>query len=231
VDGTYLAIDRRHAHINMPAAFIFDLDRQDRPIRVTFVRPDGLDWRVATQLYATSDPLTFTAPNLQYFMDSPVEFSSFLTSTFTIADSRGASYPPATFRVVVHARGAQPEVDDLARLVERLVREERAVYGEFPRFEPGTYTFLLDYLSDDDGDGMEHRNSTVITSGDAGAIASPEARVRAMNTISHEFFHAWNIERIRPAGLEPFDFTRANITCCLWLGEGFTQYYGTLLLM
>ena len=50
-----------------------------------------------------------------------------------------------------------------------------------------------------------------------------------MSTISHEFFHNWNVERIRPAGLEPFDLRGANITCCLWLAEGFTQYYGPLL--
>ena len=54
--------------------------------------------------------------------------------------------------------------------------------------------------------------------------------MRALGTISHEYFHNWNVERIRPAGLEPFDFSRANISCCLWVGEGFTQYYGPLLL-
>jgi len=76
---------------------------------------------------------------------------------------------------------------------------------------------------------MEHRNSTSIS--DPGlSIKTPPGRQRALSTISHEFFHNWNVERIRPVGLEPFDFTRENITCCLWLAEGFTQYYGPLLI-
>jgi predicted metalloprotease with PDZ domain len=110
------------------------------------------------------------------------------------------------------------------------VREHQAVYGEFPQYEPGYYTFLLDYWPTDGGDGMEHRNSTVITESANAPLKTPEGRRGVLDTLSHEFFHNWNVERIRPAGLEPFDFTRANITCCLWLAEGFTQYYGPLLL-
>jgi predicted metalloprotease with PDZ domain len=80
---------------------------------------------------------------------------------------------------------------------------------------------------------LEHRNSTVITEPGAPSargvtLRTPQGREAALDAISHEFFHSWNVERIRPAGLEPFDFTRANITCCLWLAEGFTQYYGRL---
>ena len=96
------------------------------------------------------------------------------------------------------------------------------------RIRAWLYTFLLDYWPWNDGDGMEHRNSTVITQRRRGARTAA-GRQSALNAIAHEFFHAWNVERIRPAGLEPFDFTRANITCCLWLAEGFTHYYGPLL--
>ena len=71
---------------------------------------------------------------------------------------------------------------------------------------------------------MEHRNSTVITS--SGSIAS--SRANLLGTVAHEFFHCWNVERIRPQGLEPFDFDRANLSGELWLAEGFTQYYGPL---
>jgi predicted metalloprotease with PDZ domain len=103
-----------------------------------------------------------------------------------------------------------------------------AVFGEFPAFEPGAYTFLLDYSAWGEGDGMEHRNSTLISEPGL-SLRDPSMRVAALDTIAHEFFHTWNVERIRPAGLEPFDLTRENITCCLWLAEGFTQYYGELL--
>src|SRR5262249_20196698 len=93
-------------------------------------------------------------------------------------------------------------------------------------YEPGYYTFLADYLPYANGDGMEHRNSTVMTA--AGSIAA--SREDVLDTVAHEFFHCWNVERIRPKGLEPFDFDRANLSGELWLAEGFTQYYGPLAL-
>jgi predicted metalloprotease with PDZ domain len=110
-----------------------------------------------------------------------------------------------------------------------MVVEHEQVFGEFPEYEPGAYTFLLDYSPSAVGDGMEHRNSTMIATARA-SLKTPQGRSRALGTISHEYFHNWNVRRIRPVGLEPFDFTRANITCCLWVAEGFTQYYGPLLL-
>src|SRR5688500_12577286 len=68
---------------------------------------------------------------------------------------------------------------------------------------------------------MEHRNSTVV---------SGRALTNGIGTASHEFFHAWNVERIRPADLEPFDFTDADVSSALWMAEGFTQYYGQVTL-
>jgi len=195
-------------------------------MRITFTAPPESKWKIGTQLYTTSDPNTFTAPNLQYFMDSPVELSDFLTSTFTVPNADRTS---STFRLVVHADASQADVDELAKMVERLVREQMTVFGEFPKYEPGNYTFLLDYVPWGAGDGMEHRNSTSISNVRV-SLKTPQGRQQALGTISHEFFHNWNMERIRAAGLEPFDFTRENVTCCLWEGEGFTQYYGPLFL-
>lgn len=224
-NGTYFGVDTTHAHLQMPAAFMWAMGHESQPIRVTFAPPADSNWQIGTQLYATDDPLTFTAPNLQYFMDSPTELAQLVTSTFTAPNSDGT---PALFRLMVHSDGSQADVDELARLVERLVREHMAVFGEYPKYEPGHYTFLLDYGPWSIGDGMEHRNSTSISNPGL-SLRTPQGRRQALGTISHEFFHNWNIERIRPAGLEPFDFTRQNVTCCLWLGEGFTSYYGSLL--
>ena len=109
---------------------------------------------------------------------------------------------------------------------EKIVLEQAAVFGEFPEFDAGTYTFLGDYLPWGGGDGMEHRNSTVVA-----APVSIRGNVRnVLGTISHEFFHAWNVERIRPKSLEPFNFEQANMSGELWLAEGFTQYYGSLIM-
>jgi predicted metalloprotease with PDZ domain len=75
---------------------------------------------------------------------------------------------------------------------------------------------------------MEHRNSTVITS--PAALRAPGERAGILAAVSHEFFHSWNVERIRPRSIEPFNLEDANISGELWFAEGFTQYYGTLLL-
>ena len=104
--------------------------------------------------------------------------------------------------------------------------EEKNVFGEFPKYDHGTYTFIVDYLPYANGDGMEHRDSTVIS----GALNLSESSQRAIGTVSHEFFHCWNVRRIRPKSLEPFDFERADMSSELWFAEGFTNYYGDLIL-
>jgi predicted metalloprotease with PDZ domain len=207
----------------MPAAFMWARGLGDRPVIVRFVPPGGSAWRVATQLFPTDDPLTYTAPNLQYFFDSPTELSDFTLRTFRL----GSGDQAPTFRIALHHRGTDEEADAYARDAEAIVREAEAVFGELPPYDSGTYTFIADYLPYASGDGMEHRNSTVLTS--SGALSSPSGRRGLVDTVAHEFFHGWNVERIRPASLEPFDFEAANVSSELWLAEGFTSYYGTVL--
>ena len=226
VDGTYLAIDSTHAHMNMPATLMWGRGLEDRPVRVTFEPPSGSAWKVATQLYPTDNPMVFTAPNLQYLMDSPTELSDFELHTFAVADPSSANRP--TFRVALH-HDVATGVDRYVASVETIVRETVMVFGEFPFFETDTYTFIADYLTHASGDAMEHRNSTVLTS--SGRLDTPGQTERLLETVAHEFFHVWNTERIRPQSLEPFDFTDANLSGELWLAEGFTNYYGKLVMM
>jgi len=218
VDGTYLGVDSTHAHINMPASMMWAHGLEERAMIVSLEQPAGAAWRVATQLHPGGSALEFTAPNLQYFMDSPIEFGQVSMREFTVNGSR--------FRFALHHTGTDAELDAFVKDVEKVVREEGAIYGEYPRYEPGNYTFLADYLPWANGDGMEHRNSTVIS---ARGSLSHDGR-NLLGTVAHEFFHCWNVERIRPKGLEPFDFDRANLSGELWLAEGFTQYYGPLAL-
>jgi predicted metalloprotease with PDZ domain len=218
LDGTYLAIDTTHAHINMPAAIMWARGLDDRPAWVRFEQPSGMRWRVATQLHGLADPFEFTAPNLQYLMDSPAEFGPGSIRMFSVG--------PRTFRLALHHTGTDADLDSYVKDVARIVRQEGAIFGDFPEYEPGTYTFLADYLPHASADGMEHRNSTVMTQ--PGSIR--DGRAELLETAAHEFFHCWNVERIRPQGLEPFDFERANMSDSLWLAEGFTEYYGPLVL-
>jgi predicted metalloprotease with PDZ domain len=228
VDGTYLAVDSTHAHINMPAALMWARGLETRPARVRFEPPAGKAWRVATHLLPTADPYTFTAPNLQYLMDSPTEVSAFTLRGFSVDDGRREQGEAPRFRVALHHDGTEQEADDFVRDVERIVRETRPIFGELPAFEGNTYTFLSDYLPWASGDGMEHRNSTVLSS--AGALRHPGQRLSLLGTVAHEFFHAWNMERIRSRALEPFDFEEADVSSELWLGEGVTSYYDDLIM-
>ena len=222
LDGTYVAVDRTHAHINMPAVLMWAKGMERRTMTLRFERPPGTSWNVATQLQLGTDPFSFSAPNLQYLMDSPVEFSQFSMRTFTVPDEDRTP----VFRLAVHHTGTDAELDTLVRDVQAIVREAKQVFREYPPFEGNTYTFIADYLPWANGDGMEHRNSTVLTSSNS----LRTSRLDLLDTISHEFVHSWNIERIRPQSLEPFNFDEVNISGELWLGEGFSNYYGALIM-
>jgi predicted metalloprotease with PDZ domain len=227
VDGTFLAIDPTHAHVNIPAALMWAKGLEDRAIRLTLDPPAGSRWKVATQLHPTSDPYTFTAANLDYLIDSPIEASNFVMRTFQ-AEVRAGTGVNETFRIALHHTGSDRDADRLAADVERIVHEESAVFGELPAYEGGTYTFVADYLPYALRDGMEHRNSTILTS--PGGLGAADERFDIISTAAHEFFHSWNVERIRPRSIEPYDLDQANPSDELWLAEGFTSYYEALTL-
>ena len=129
-----------------------------------------------------------------------------------------------TIKLAVHHLGTEAEVDAYAEMARKVVAEQIGIFGETSRYDHGSYVFIADYLPWASGDGMEHRNSTILSS-----TASLEQNAAGLlGTLSHEFFHSWNVERIRPADLEPFDFFNANATDALWFAEGFTSYYTPL---
>jgi predicted metalloprotease with PDZ domain len=217
--GTYSGIDLTHAHLNMPATFMWARGLDDLPINVSF-SPASEDWKVATQLVPTDDAYVFTAPNLQYFMDSPTELSNFSERSWDI-ESNDKTY---TLRLAVHHDGIEEDVDVYLEKAKKVVDQQIQIFGELPDFDYGTYTFIADYLPYVSGDGMEHRNSTILTS----TQSLHQAEFKQLGTLSHEFVHAWNAERIRPDRLEPFNFEQANMSLNLWFMEGFTSYYGPL---
>ncbi|WP_221929864.1 M61 family metallopeptidase [Fodinibius sediminis] len=220
-DGTYAGINEQHAHLNIPAAFIWAPNLPNTPVTVTLYPPEGTDWKAATQLQPTQEEMTFRAPNYYYFMDSPIELSSHVVKQWEApGDTTGQ-----TIRLTVHHNGTDEQVDRYAEMARKVVAEQVAVYGEAADFDFDTYTFMADYLPYVHRDGMEHRNSTILTSRrpleGAGALQN-------LYTLSHEFFHSWNVERIRPQSLELFDFMEANVSGALWFAEGFTSYYDDL---
>src|SRR4051794_39907082 len=119
VDGTYLAVDTTHAHINMPAAIMWAHGFDDRPVNVAFEQPGGMRWQVATQLHPGSSPLEFTAPNFKYRRDTPS-----VLGPVPIPHSPAAS-PPFLFSLPPTETAA--ELDDYVKDVEKIVRQEGAI--------------------------------------------------------------------------------------------------------
>jgi predicted metalloprotease with PDZ domain len=217
-DGTYSQIDETHAHLNIPATFMYAPSLSERKIEVTYNPREDLNWKIATQLPLLENT-TYTAPNLQYFMDSPTEISNFGLREFKVDNQ--------TIQLALHHNGTNEELNTYFEKVKKVVLAEKEVFGELPQFDYGKYVFLACYIPNASGDGMEHRNSTILTSTRSLANGGLE---RNIGTVSHEFFHAWNVERIRPKSLEPFDFENANMSGSLWFAEGFTSYYTNLIL-
>lgn len=217
LNGTHLAIDPTHAHLNIPASLMWARGLEGRAARVTFDGPAA--WKVATQLHPTSDPRTFTAGNLHYLFDSPVELSAFMQRTFVV---------DREFRVALHHDGSDADADRFAAALQKIVREVRAVFGELPPYE-APYTFISDFLPWADSDGMEHRNSAILT--DRARLRVPDEQLGALSTAAHEFFHSWNVERIRPRSLESFTLDAPNPSEELWFAEGFTSYYEPLTML
>jgi len=223
-DGTYASVDPSHAHLNMPATFMWIPGLENRPIQFEFNDLDKYGWQVASQLKHESGKI-YSAPNMQYMMDSPTELSNYKIKSWDVVNTDGKT---EKINLTVHSDDSQGVIDNFGTMVQKMVLEEKAVFGELPTYDYGEYTFLDDVYPTVSGDGMEHRNST--------CIVQPAPKVEGneldlLGTFSHEYFHSWNVKRIRPKSLEPFNFEHANMSSELWFAEGFTQYYGELLLV
>ena len=214
--GTYAQVDETHAHLNIPATFIYAPSLANDGIEVNFNVRKDLNWKVATQLKHLEEN-RYYAKDLQYFMDSPTEISNHSIRSF---DVKGQSV-----NFVLHHNGTDAELDEYFEKVKKVVLQQEAIYGELPKYDYGAYYFLACYIPNASGDGMEHRNSTILTSTRSLADGGMEGN---LGTVSHEFFHCWNVERIRPKSLEPFDFEEANMSGELWFAEGFTSYFDDL---
>ncbi|MGH7583828.1 MAG: M61 family metallopeptidase, partial [Gemmatimonadales bacterium] len=186
-NGTYSGFNPEQEHIQPQGTFVYVKGLEARPVRVTFHRLDPA-WTIATQLVPTRDSETYTAPGMQYFFDSPTHLGIIQWRQWTETHD-GVTQ---TWRVALDDPTAAQAIDAYANGLRKIVDEERAVYGEFPKFDFGTYTFVACYSPECGGDGMEHRNSTSVTGGSFGGDGT-----RGFATAAHEYFHSWNVKRIR----------------------------------
>ena len=222
-DGTYVGLDPSGIHINMPGAFLWMKGVDNTPISIHFSVPEEWHWTIATQLEPTNDPWTFTARGLQYFMDCPVKIGNLHYRKWDVKNPDGKTY---SFRIALDGATDDSTFNTFTTKVQKIVQQEQAVFGETPAYDYGTYTFLASLNPYVHGDGMEHRNSTMIS-----MPVNFTGQEFLLEVFAHEFFHCWNVKRIRPKTLEPFNFEKSDMSHELWFAEGFTQYYGELLVL
>jgi len=218
LSGTFSQLDSRHANYNGGCIFMYVVGHKADPVKLAINPPAG--WKIVNGRMEQPGQTEWQFPNWDILIDTPTEIAPDWTKdTFEVDGKK--------YHVVAHSFG--PEADKRAALVkdiEKIVRAEVTMWGP-PEFEE--YTFLIHFAADDhSGDGMEHLTSTQII--ETGALADPGMYDDTLDTVAHEFFHVWNVKRLRPQGLGPWDFTRPANTRGLWVAEGFTNYYGHLML-
>jgi len=200
-------LDSHHAFLNLAQILMYPVDARNAPMTVNFSQlPAG--WHIATPLVPQPQN-TFTAENYDRLVDSPVEIGTFQESDF---DQSGAHY-----RVIVDADSADYAMETITAMLRKIVTAATTWMDDRP-FD--SYMFLYHFPRGPAGGGMEHAYSTAIAINAEVLSRSPEALA---SVTAHEFFHLWNVKRIRPQSLEPIDYTKANYTRALWFSEGSTS--------
>ncbi len=218
LSGTFSQLDTRHANFNGASVFMYVVNHKQHPIKLQIEPPSG--WRIINGLTNRTDQREWHFPNYDILIDTPTEIAPHWTREEFQVDGK-------KYYVVIHSFGDEGgKRSALIRDIEKIVRAQIAMWGQ-PEFD--SYTFLIHFAADDrSGDGMEHLNSTQII--EPGALAEPGVYESTLDTVSHEFFHVWNVKRLRPVELGPWDWTRPLNTRSLWIAEGITNYYGHLML-
>jgi len=218
LSGTFSQLDSRHGNYNGGTIFMYVVDHKPDPVKLVIHPPSG--WKIVNGRTERSGQTEWQFPNWDVLIDTPTEIAPDWTQEIFQVDDK-------KYHVVVHSFGAEGgKRNNLVRDIERIVRAESAMWGP-PEFDE--YTFLIHFAADDrSGDGMEHLTSTQII--EPGALAEEGVYEETLGTVAHEFFHVWNVKRLRPLELGPWDFTRPANTRGLWVAEGFTNYYGHLMM-
>ena len=211
------ALNDTHATLNGTRALMYLVGEAPYPapgeLSLKVEAPAG--WKIATGLESTGTG-SFSAPDYDTLIDAPVEISPELEIVTFEHDG-------ATYEIVVHARH-NFDLDKLREDIRKLVAEQVRMMGGTPY---GRYVFLFHGRNGQRSGGLEHLNSTTISFGRYAAENEDFYR-RFQFVISHEFFHLWNVKRIRPAVLGPFDYSRPQHTRNLYVSEGMTSYYAAL---
>lgn len=230
-------LDQHHGYFNGTSLFLAVSGRESEPVTVELCRPEGVagDWHVATTLEALDAPAfgacrhgfgLFGAPDYDALIDHPVEMG-----TFDYAEFTACGVPHAVAVTGAH-RG---DLDRLCRDLQRVCEAQIRFFGEPAPFD--RYLFQLMVVGQGYG-GLEHRSSTSLlcSRDELPQAGEPEGRPSngyrsLLGLCSHEYFHSWNVKRLKPAEFLPYDLRRENHTTLLWFFEGVTSYYDDLFLV
>ena len=217
LSGTFSQLGARHANINGGCVFMYLVDHKQDPVALSIKAPNG--WHIINAQTQQKDQTEFEFPNWDILIDTPTEISPDWTEDDFNVEGK-------TYHVIVHSLGNEGgKRPALVKDLEKIVRTETVMWGP-PEF--GSYTFLFHFANDGhSNDGMEHLASTQII--EPGVLAEGDTYSDTLDAAAHEFFHVWNVKRLRPLELGPWDFTRPANTRGLWIAEGLTNYYGHLM--
>ncbi len=195
--------NNHHAFFNLAEILLYLDDERSAPVQLEF-HDLPARWKIATPLQIVGN--NYLADNYDRLVDSPIEIGDFRESDF---DQNGGHY-----RVIVDAEPGDYDMDKIIAPLRKIVATATNWMNDRP-FE--TYIFIYHFPRAPTGGGMEHAYATAINMNADVLKANP---ARFAGVTAHEFFHLWNVKRIRPQSLEPIDYTKENYTTALWFSEG-----------
>ncbi|WP_245319093.1 M61 family metallopeptidase [Hymenobacter elongatus] len=207
-------IDAAHGYLNGTSVFMFPADGQQLPSTLTVQPAPGWN-QVSTSLKPTGTPFTFSSASYDELADSPIEIGTQKVLTF---EANGTPHTVAMF--------GNPKYDE-ARLLTDLkwvCEEAHRVVGQNPL---DRYLFIIHNIDRGTG-GLEHLFSTTL-SVSRNAYSTESGYKGFLGLVAHEYFHLWNVKRIRPVALGPFNYDAENYTHMLWVSEGGTEYFSNLI--
>ncbi|WP_404787377.1 M61 family metallopeptidase [Altericista sp. CCNU0014] len=202
-------LDMTHGYFNPAAMFFRVPEYEERAIAITICAPQN--WLVSTPLPAASQPNTFIAASFDELVDSPFEIGTHALYDFEVLGK------PHQFAIWGEGNF---NIERLLADTQKIIETEAALFEGLPY---DRYLFLL-HLSANGHGGLEHKSACSLIYSRFG-LRSEDSYQKFMSLVAHEFFHLWNVKRIRPKGLEVFDYDRENYTDSLWFCEGTTSFY------
>lgn len=209
-------VDQSHAFLSPTGIFLYPEGMLNEPSEIQIV--PSKNWKTISTALETirQNPYCFYAPNFDVLYDSPIEVGNQHVFQFTTEN--------VLHEVAMYGGGMYDE-EKLITDFSKIIEEETRIFGENPNQR---YVFIIHNFNQGGG-GLEHASSTVLGVSRT-AYADEKTYQDFLGLVSHEYFHLWNVKRLRPKALGSFDYQQENYTTSLWIAEGFTAYYDNLVL-